>query len=221
MDDAAATPSANCQRLEERLAALQAAFAARFAELEATVANLQAQLAAARKVSSNSSKPPSSDIVKPAKPQPPPDKATVRSVANRGTPGTNAWPSRPIDSPHRCPITSGDLSGLRARIATSWRCTACGPADRTPGRAHSDHRAPEPCGLVPPLLQGALCRLACRGAKPEKHTVSNQWSFIGQVEFMRFAIPDHESFSVNAYRVSLTKGNPDDRGISTQGPIAV
>ncbi len=39
--------------------------------LRATVAQLQKQLAAARKDSSNSSKPPSSDIVKPPKPQPP------------------------------------------------------------------------------------------------------------------------------------------------------
>ncbi len=39
--------------------------------LEATVARLQAQLAAARKDSSTSSKPPSSDIVKPPKPEPP------------------------------------------------------------------------------------------------------------------------------------------------------
>ena len=43
-----------------------------FAALQATVAQLQRQLAAARKDSSNSSKPPSSDIVKPPKPPPPP-----------------------------------------------------------------------------------------------------------------------------------------------------
>jgi hypothetical protein len=40
--------------------------------LQATVEQLQKQLAAALKNSSNSSKPPSSDIVKPPKPQPPP-----------------------------------------------------------------------------------------------------------------------------------------------------
>lgn len=56
-----ATPlCANCQRLQARLEAL-----------EATVAQLQRQLAAARKDSSNSSKPPSSDIVKPPRPRPP------------------------------------------------------------------------------------------------------------------------------------------------------
>jgi transposase len=62
------TPCANCERLREQLAAQQAQLDA----LTATVAQLQAQLAAARKDSSTSSKPPSSDIVKPPKPQPPP-----------------------------------------------------------------------------------------------------------------------------------------------------
>jgi transposase len=62
------TPScANCQRLQTEVDALRAQLAA----LQATVAQLQKQLAAALKNSSNSSKPPSSDIVKPPKPQPP------------------------------------------------------------------------------------------------------------------------------------------------------
>jgi transposase len=64
----ATPPCANCRRLQAQLDALQA----RFEALEATVAQLQRQLAAARKDSSNSSKPPSSDIVKPPGPQPPP-----------------------------------------------------------------------------------------------------------------------------------------------------
>src|SRR5215471_14311755 len=59
-------PCATCQRLQAQLDALQA----RYEALEATVAQLQRQLAAARKDSSNSSKPPSSDIVKPPKPPP-------------------------------------------------------------------------------------------------------------------------------------------------------
>jgi transposase len=63
------TPScAICQRLQTEVDALRAQLAA----LQATVEQLQKQLAAARKDSSNSSKPPSSDIVKPPKPQPPP-----------------------------------------------------------------------------------------------------------------------------------------------------
>jgi transposase len=59
---------ANCQRLQAEVDALRA----QLATLQATVEQLQKQLAAARKDSSNSSKPPSSDIVKPPKPQPPP-----------------------------------------------------------------------------------------------------------------------------------------------------
>jgi transposase len=63
----------NCRRLEARLAAL-----------EATVARLQEQLAAARKNSATSSKPPSSDIVKPPKP-PLPDGQAQRKIG--GQPG--------------------------------------------------------------------------------------------------------------------------------------
>jgi transposase len=61
-------PCANCQRLQAEVDGLRAQLAA----LQATVEQLQRQLAAARKDSSNSSKPPSSDIVKPPKPPPPP-----------------------------------------------------------------------------------------------------------------------------------------------------
>ncbi len=57
----------NCRRLQALLDAQEA----RLQALEATVSRLQAQLAAARKDSSTSSKPPSSDIVKPPKPEPP------------------------------------------------------------------------------------------------------------------------------------------------------
>jgi transposase len=57
----------NCRRLQAKLDVLQA----KLESLEATVARLQEQLAAARKDSATSSKPPSSDIVKPPKPAPP------------------------------------------------------------------------------------------------------------------------------------------------------
>src|SRR3954471_9720262 len=57
----------NCRRLQALLDAQEA----RLKALEATVARLQVQLAAARKDSSTSSKPPSSDLVKPPKPEPP------------------------------------------------------------------------------------------------------------------------------------------------------
>jgi transposase len=53
----------NCRRLQALLDAQEA----RLRALEATVTRLEAHLAAARKDSSTSSKPPSSDIVKPPK----------------------------------------------------------------------------------------------------------------------------------------------------------
>jgi transposase len=67
MGNEAAAPCANCSRLQAQVDALTAAVA----QLQVTVAQLQTQLAAARKDSSTSSKPPSSDIVKPPNPQAP------------------------------------------------------------------------------------------------------------------------------------------------------
>jgi transposase len=64
----ASIPCVNCERLQAQVDALSATVAA----LQASLTQVQAQLAAARKNSSTSSKPPSSDIVKPPKPQPPP-----------------------------------------------------------------------------------------------------------------------------------------------------
>jgi transposase len=75
------TPScANCQRLQTEVDALRAQLIA----LQATVAQLQKQLAAALKNSSNSSKPPSSDIVKPPKPSPPPGQERRKPGGQRG-----------------------------------------------------------------------------------------------------------------------------------------
>jgi transposase len=78
----ATTPCANCQRLQEQLDG----FKARQAQLEATLAQVQAQLASARKDSSTSSKPPSSDIVKPPKPDPPPGQDKRHSGGQPGHP---------------------------------------------------------------------------------------------------------------------------------------
>jgi transposase len=64
MERASATPCANCARLQERLDALQS----QVDSLVGEVARLREQLAAARKNSATSSKPPSSDIVKPKPP---------------------------------------------------------------------------------------------------------------------------------------------------------
>jgi transposase len=60
-------PCANCERLQRELAELRQTVAA----LSEQVRTLQDKLAAAGKNSSTSSKPPSSDIVKPPKPAPP------------------------------------------------------------------------------------------------------------------------------------------------------
>ena len=75
-------PCANCQRLQAEVDALRAQLAA----LQATVEQLQKQLAAARKDSSTSSKPPSSDIVKPPKPQPPPGQERRQPGGQPGQP---------------------------------------------------------------------------------------------------------------------------------------
>jgi transposase len=77
----ASPPCANCQRLQAQVEALQAQVAALLAE----VAALREQLAVARKDSSTSSKPPSSDIVKP-KPPPRPDGAPRAIGAQPGHP---------------------------------------------------------------------------------------------------------------------------------------
>lgn len=64
MAEQAAKACPGCQRLQEQLDTLRGQIGA----LQATVAQLQEKLASARKDSSTSSKPPSSDIVKPPKP---------------------------------------------------------------------------------------------------------------------------------------------------------
>jgi len=79
------------------------------------VAELEAQLAAARKHSGNSSKPPSSDIVKPSKS--PPEGEDKRKIG--GQPGhprheRPAFPPELIDEPHdytleQCPDCGGKL----------------------------------------------------------------------------------------------------------------
>jgi transposase len=87
-------------------------------ELSARVARLEAELAAARKNSSNSSKPPSSDIVKPPKPQ----TATPRK---RGAQPGHSANLRPPFDPEQidcvqeyhlpcCPDCGGDLTASTA-----------------------------------------------------------------------------------------------------------
>src|SRR5262249_46066031 len=103
-------PCANCQRLQAEVDTLRAQLAA----LQATVEQLQKQLAAARKDSSNSSKPPSSDIVKPPKPQPPPGQQRRKPG---GQPG-HAWHQRVPFPPE-----------MLASVPTDYlldACPACG-----------------------------------------------------------------------------------------------
>jgi transposase len=74
MSEEAATSCANCQRLHEQVQALQKLLVQQqqaAVSLTEQVRSLQEKLASARKDSSTSSKPPSSDIVKPPKPAPP------------------------------------------------------------------------------------------------------------------------------------------------------
>src|SRR5215213_7712666 len=112
--EAKATASCpNCLRLQAQLDDLRA----HLETLEATVARLQAQLAAARKDSSTSSKPPSSDIVKPPKPPPPPGQARRQIGGQPGHPKHEraAFPPEAVNAgsfDHRldsCPACGQDL----------------------------------------------------------------------------------------------------------------
>src|SRR5436190_2389781 len=93
----ATTPCPNCQRLQAQVDALTATVA----RLEAALAQVQAQLAAARKDSSTSSKPPSSDIVKPPKPQPPPGQDKRQAGGQPGHPKHQrlAFPPEALTAP--------------------------------------------------------------------------------------------------------------------------
>jgi hypothetical protein len=81
----------NCQRLLALLKAQET----RLKALEATVALLQVQLAAAKKNSATSSKPPSSDIVKPPKPSPPEGQAQRKIGGQPGHPKHEREPFPP------------------------------------------------------------------------------------------------------------------------------
>jgi transposase len=73
----------NCARLAERVAELEEQLAAALARIE----ELERQLASARKDPSNSSKPPSSDIVKPPRPAAPARGGRRRKRRRGGQPG--------------------------------------------------------------------------------------------------------------------------------------
>lgn len=162
--------------LERRLGELEAQVAAlrkRNAELEAEVARL-------RKNSSNSSKPPSSDIVKPPKPLPPAGGKKRRIGGQPGHPRHQraAYPPEQIDRTRvytldRCPDCGGRLQRLRdeprviqqvemvrqpVRIvehrAGSYRCTHCGKTHEAPMPAQVTQ-----CGLIGPGLTALVAYL--------------------------------------------------------------
>src|SRR5690348_6652448 len=93
MEGATPKPCANCERLQKQVEVLQQAVTA----LTEQVRLLQERLAAAGKDSSNSSKPPSSDIVKPPKPTPPEGQAK-RSIG--GQPGHPRHQRAPFPPEH-------------------------------------------------------------------------------------------------------------------------
>jgi transposase len=104
------TTCPNCQRLQRRVAALQAQLQA----LQDTVRQLQEELARLRKDSSTSSKPPSSDLVKP--PPPPPSAGQERRPAG-GQPG-HPRQQRPLLPPE---LLNGGAHWHRLE-----RCPTCG-----------------------------------------------------------------------------------------------
>jgi transposase len=86
----ATTPCAHCERLQAQVDDLTTTVA----KLQAALAQVQAQLAAARKNSATSSKPPSSDIVKPPKTPP-----TVLDKRSRGGQPGHPKHERPLAPP--------------------------------------------------------------------------------------------------------------------------
>jgi transposase len=103
MEANAAAPCSECQRLRAQLEALQA-----------TVAQLQEQLAQARKDSSTSSKPPSSDLVKPPKPVP------CDGAAQRPRGGQPGHPR------HQRPLFPPELLNGGSRTYALELCPTCG-----------------------------------------------------------------------------------------------
>jgi transposase len=120
METAPTNPCPNCERLQAQVDALSGQLEA----LQAVVARLQEQLASARKDSSTSSKPPSSDIVKP--PKPPSATGSKRRIGGQpGHPRHERAAFAPeqvthsVEHPlHGCPDCGGPLrrNGSFARV---------------------------------------------------------------------------------------------------------
>lgn len=111
METTPATPCVNCQRLQAEVDSLRQQLHA----LTAVVERLKTQLASARKDSSNSSKPPSSDIVKPQVPPTPLNDGKRRKGGQPGHPKHQRllFPPETVTSflhtLDACPCCSGSL----------------------------------------------------------------------------------------------------------------
>ena len=171
-------------RLDRQVAALEARCAKleqENAELRARCLTLETELAKARKNSSNSSKPPSSDIVKP--PRPPHERSNGKIGGQPGHPRHErpSFPPKQVDKivehrPRRCPKCGGAVRPLnlpprvlqqvelvrKPIIVTEHRALAC--ECKACGRIHYG-RLP-PGGLMGPRLLALLVYLkgACHGS---------------------------------------------------------
>ena len=119
MTEAAAPSCPGCKRLQEQVDALRAQIEA----LQASLAQLQQQLAQARKNSSTSSKPPSSDIVKPPK-APPQAQQTARAIG--GQPG-HPKHQRPLFPPEQVQAVFDYRPGCCPDCGHELRPTGFGP----------------------------------------------------------------------------------------------
>jgi transposase len=165
-------------RLERQVAALEARCARlekENAELESRCVKIEAELAKARKNSSNSSKPPSSDIVKPPRPQWAPSNGKIGGQPGHPRHERPSFPPEQVDKvvEHRhpcCPHCGGAVRPLQCPprvvqqvelvkkpvIVTEHRAFAC--QCEACGRIHLGRFPPEVSagGLMGPRLLALL-----------------------------------------------------------------
>src|SRR4051794_35433672 len=111
MEGTTASRCPHCERLQAQLEVQRLQIEA----LQAAVGQLQEQLASARKDSSTSSKPPSTDIVKPSRPGGLPGQARRHTGGQPGHPKHERAPFPPevvtpfLHTLDRCPCCAGPL----------------------------------------------------------------------------------------------------------------
>jgi transposase len=191
MSQPAATPCPNCERLHQQVRTLEELVAQQqqaLANLSEQVRRLQEQLASAGKDSSTSSKPPSSDIVKPPKSAPPQGQDKRRQGGQPGHPRHTrvllpaqalnggafdhrldccpdcGCPVQPLDRPPRLvqqiDVPAAPIVAQEHRAHACW-CPACGKAHYAPLPEHI-----EAGGLVGPRLTTLIAYLkgACHAS---------------------------------------------------------